>query len=324
MGFTTAEVEQLIEETITEEPPLGLMDTLTEYYNGYCFSEDGKIRVFNSDMVLYYLDHYQQLHKAPRTLLDHNVVSDYGKLEGLIKFRAPEQNREILKEIISDGYTTAKLTERYYLNQEFGEDNFKSLLFYLGLLTIKEANRGRVNLQIPNTVMMELYSAFLRKIIARETSYDPRDAEISQAIDQLAYENSCEKFITLIEGLLKAISNQDYRKFDEKYIKLAMFSYAWVNNLYFIKSEYEVEGTYIDLVFLPQNEKLGLDTLLFELKYIKKEEASKEAIAAALAEAVTQLRGYGSVVEFANKKVTAWAIVFSKDECVARENVDIV
>jgi hypothetical protein len=165
IGFTRAEVKQLIKETIpelakhgedalplshpsfvgrreryqdelsnlgvTEELPFNLMDTLTEYYNGYCFSKGGKERVFNSDMVLYYLDHYQQEHEPPDTLLDHNAVSDYGKLERLITFQTPEQNLEILKEIVFDGYTTANLVERYFIGQKFGAEHFKSLLFYL-------------------------------------------------------------------------------------------------------------------------------------------------------------------------------------------------
>jgi hypothetical protein len=66
-----------------------------------------------------------------------------------------------------------------------------------------------------------------------------------------------------------------------------------------------------------------LDTLLLELKYIKKEHVSKETIAAKLAEAVEQLRAYGSVSEFSGKKVTAWAIVFAKDKCFEKVKVNV-
>ena len=319
MGFTKTEVEYLMKETIPEDLPFDLMDTLTDYYNGYCFSKDGKERVFNSDMVLYYLDYYQQEHKPPDQLLDRNAVSDYGKLEKLIAFQNPERNREILKEIVFDGYTTSKLVDSFSIGQEFEEEHFKSLLFYLGLLTIKETERRRVRLQIPNLVMMGLYADFLRKIIAKETNYVPKRNEIEEAMEQLAYENKIENFIALIEGLLQSISNLDYRNFDEKYIKLAMFAYAEISDLYLIKSEYEVEGGgYIDLVFFPQTDMPELDTLLFELKYIKKEDASKETIEAKRSEALKQLIEYSSAKEFSKKKVTAWALVFAKDECVER------
>jgi len=132
MGFTRSEVERLIEETIpSEERTPDLMDTLTEYYNGYCFSEDGEERVFNSDMVLYYLKDFQQYHKPPRTLLDGNAVSDYGKLEKLITFKNPIQNRTILKNVVSDGFIIAKISEKFSIGRKFDEEDFKSLLFYL-------------------------------------------------------------------------------------------------------------------------------------------------------------------------------------------------
>jgi hypothetical protein len=323
MGFTRTEVEQLIQETIPEELPFDLMDTLTQYYNGYCFSEDAKERMFNSDMVLYYLDHYQQDQRPPRTLLDYNAVSDYGKLERLITFQAPEQNLKILNEIVFDGYTTAKLVERYFIVQKFGAEHFKSLLFYLGLVTIKETDLGAVRLQIPNAVMTGLYFDFLMQIITEEAKYFPDTKLITQAMRELARDNSCEGLTVLIEGLLAALSNRDSMRFSEKEIKVAMAAYARISNLYIIKSEYEVEDGYIDLVFFPRADMPELDILLFELKYIKKGDISEKVIQDALFKATEQLKEYGSAKEFSNKKVIAWAIVFAGEKCVERVNVKI-
>jgi hypothetical protein len=61
-----------------------------------------------------------------------------------------------------------------------------------------------------------------------------------------------------------------------------------------------------------------LATLMFELKYIKKEDASKETIEAKRSEAIEQLLKYSSTKEFSKKKVIAWVLVFAKDECVER------
>ena len=98
-----------------------------------------------------------------------------------------------------------------------------------------------------------------------------------------------------------------------------MFTYAEVSDLYLVKSEYEVEGGgYIDLIFFPRADMPKLDTLLFELKYIKKEDVSKEIIEEKRSEAIKQLIEYSSAKEFSKKKVTAWALVFAKDECVDR------
>jgi hypothetical protein len=297
------------------------MDTLTDYYNGYCFSEDGKEHVFNSDMVLYYLKHYQQEHEPPDTLLSRNAVSDYGKLASLITFQAGEENFEILKEIVFEGYTVAKLTESFTIGQEFTSEHLKSLLFYLGLLTIKETDLGAARLQIPNLVMNGLYFKFLLKIITREADYIPNTKHITDAMVKLARENSCTEFIAVVEDLLHSI-DRDSQRFSEAQIKIAMAAYAGISQLYLVKSEYEVEKQYVDLVFFPQDKRAGLDTLLFELKYLKKEdvtdptsEAGKKIIAEKLAEAEKQLQRYCSAKEF--RKVTCWAIVFLGDKCVA-------
>ena len=96
-----------------------------------------------------------------------------------------------------------------------------------------------------------------------------------------------------------------------------------MSNLYIIKSEYEVEGGYIDLIFFPRDTTSGLDILLFELKYIKKENESEKIIAERLSDAMEQLRRYGSDQEFSGKKITCWAVVFAGEKCVERVNVHI-
>jgi hypothetical protein len=302
------------------------MDTITKYYNGYCFSEDGEERIFNSDMVLYYLNHCQQEHKPPKTLLDKNALSDYGKLEKLIAFENPEQNREILKEIVFDGHTTTELSDSFTIGEKFKKEHFKSLLFYLGLLTIKERYGVRVKLQIPNTAMIGLYFDFLVKIIAKETNYEPEDDERELAMKQIADEHSCEKLIFLAEALLHALANLDYREFNEKYIKFALLAHSWKNDLYTIKSEYELKGgSYIDLAFFPIDSRSKLDIILFELKYIKKSDVpdpdspkAKKLIAAKRDEAMKQLEKYISTNDFSGKNVTCFALVFVKDVCVDR------
>jgi hypothetical protein len=328
MGFTRSEVEFLIQETIIAEPLPHLMNTLTEYYNGYCFSREGKEPVFNSDMVLYYLDHYQQFHEPPDILLDYNAVSDYGKLERLITFQRAEQNLKILEKIVFEGYTIANLVERYFIGQNFEDEHFKSLLFYLGLLTIKGTDLGFFILQIPNAVMTGLYFDFLMNIISKKADYTSDPEDVSGAVRELAYGNSCEKLMILVVNLLKALSNRDSMGFSEKEIKVAIAAHIKMSKMYFIKSEYEAEKKYADLVLFPRNNNLGLDILLFELKYIKKNDVpdptsatGRKIISEKLSEAIEQLKIYGSAEDFSGKKVMCWAVVFVGDNCIERVNV---
>ncbi|MDR2856134.1 MAG: PD-(D/E)XK nuclease domain-containing protein [Methanomicrobiales archaeon] len=67
-----------------------------------------------------------------------------------------------------------------------------------------------------------------------------------------------------------------------------------------------------------------LDILLFELKYIKKGDASEKTIQDALLKATEQVKEYGAAKEFSGKKITAWAIVFAAEKCVERVNVPLM
>jgi hypothetical protein len=321
IGFTRTEVKQLVQETISEKLPFDSVNTLADYYNGYCFSEDSQERVFNSNMVFYYLHHYQRNHKSPDKLLDRDAISDYGKLEKIIKTQTLEQNLEVLKEILFDGYTTAKLIDNYSLGQEFEVEHFKSLLFYLGFLTIKDTYFGLVKLQIPNAVMKGMYFKFLMQVIITEAKYNPNIKFLIQAIHELVHENSCEKFTILIEGLLDALSKQGFIEFSDKEIKVAMAAYVGMSNLYTIKLDYEVENGCIELAFLPRADMPELDTLLFEVKYIKKGNDSKEAISTVLSDAMEHLRRYETSKEFSGKKINSWALIFAREKCVERMKV---
>jgi len=331
MGFTKKEVKQLIEETIPqEELPSDLMNTLTEYYNGYCFCKSGKERVFNSDMVLYYLNHYQRKCEPPDTLLDYNAVSDYGKLERLITFENPIQNRTILKNIVSDGLVIARLSEKFSLVRKFDEEYFKSLLFYLGLLTIKENKPEYIELQIPNAAMTGLYLKFLMDIIAKETNYAPAFEQIARALDQLTFEHKIDKLTELVEGYLVSISNRDNMDYSEKKAKQAMMLYAGISNLYIVKSEYEAQKRYVDFTLRPLQNRPELNTQVFELKYLKKKEvpdpiseAGQKKIDAKVTEVEEQIRNYISAKEFLKEKTTAWVVIFVGEKCVRRVNVPL-
>jgi hypothetical protein len=88
MGFTSEEIHTLFKKTVPEEIDYySIENTLQEYYNGYLFCEDAEKRLFNSDMVLYYLKNYQIYQKPPKSLLDTNIAGDYGKLGNLLRIK---------------------------------------------------------------------------------------------------------------------------------------------------------------------------------------------------------------------------------------------
>ena len=92
-------------------------------------------------------------------------------------------------------------------------------------------------------------------------SFNLEPDKIREAMREIGYEGRCTKLVGLIEDLLHAFSNRDFIGFDEKYIKIALFMYANMSNLYLVKSEYEVDEGYVDIAFLKRDPGILIITL---------------------------------------------------------------
>ncbi|WP_304021327.1 ATP-binding protein [Methanospirillum hungatei] len=322
MGFTEQEVTRLIEATVPGEVTRENLPIMRQYYNGYLFSEMGETRVFNSDMILYYLSSIRENGQPPEQLLDMNIASDYGKIGKLLEIKSPMSNIAVLKDIVYKGEVTAQITAQFSMEKEFTRDDFISLLFYLGLLTIKKPIPGEVSLTIPNYVIKGLYFDLFTRFIAQEGSFDLEPARIREAIREIGYEGRCVKLIGLIEDLLHAFSNRDFIGFDEKYIKIAFFTYANMSNLYLVKSEYEVNEGYIDIALLKRDPWHPDYYAIFELKYLKMADSSPERIEQVVQSGQDQLSRYVSSPELsAIPNLKRWVLVFAGDRCVVVDEV---
>ena len=134
---------------------------MKQYYNGYLFNEDSETRVFNPNMVLYFLDSLIKNSKYPKSMLDLNIKTDYKKLENLaFNFK----DEETIESIITNEEIDVNLVERFNLEYMYeNKENFISLLFYMGMLTIKESFLGNITLKVPNVAMKEIYWEYFRR-----------------------------------------------------------------------------------------------------------------------------------------------------------------
>ena len=165
MGFTAKELKPLLQSIeIPESKKNELMNKLKEYYNGYLFHQDAQSKVFNSDMILYFFKHYLRQHKEPEELIDSNISSDYRKLEQLFSLNKEEKTNEILESILNEELQDVVFTREFSLDTRFNADDFKSLLFYLGFLTIKEKTPVNIKLGLPNYAIKEVYLKVSKKI----------------------------------------------------------------------------------------------------------------------------------------------------------------
>ena len=292
LGFTENELEFLLNESnINSFGKEILISDMKQYYNGYLFNEDSESRVFNPNMVLYFLDNLIKNNKYPKNMLDLNIKTDYKRLEN-IAFNFKDE--ETIENILTNEEVEANLVERFNLEYMYeNKENFVSLLFYMGMLTIKEAFLGNITFSIPNIAMKEIYWEYFKRKLADSNDLKIDNVKINKAIKEMAVNGECNLFIDYLKDFLRNLSNRDLIKFDEKYIKILLLS-IFTNNVYIQNSEYEVEEGYIDILLLKNKafqEKIKYEWII-ELKYIK--EKDKNTFEEVKKEGIEQLKRYGN------------------------------
>ena len=132
------------------------------WYDNYCFSKNAlktQSRVFNSDMVLYYLHNYMSDGRPPRQMLAPNTKTDFQKLEKLMELGGGHEN--VLTTIAECDEIVSGIEESFPAEMLTDQNIFISLLYYYGLLTINGTRGAELRLGIPNNnVRKQYYSYF--------------------------------------------------------------------------------------------------------------------------------------------------------------------
>lgn len=168
MGFTESEVREMLTYYATNSPFNHTIDELIAlmkpWYDNYCFAQEcyGEAAMYNSNMVLYFVYNYILQGKVPRNMIESNIRIDYEKLRMLIrKDKEFAHDASIIQTLVSQGYITGELKKGFPAVNIADPDNFVSLLYYFGMLTISGTYRGKTKLTIPNQVAQEqLYNLF--------------------------------------------------------------------------------------------------------------------------------------------------------------------
>jgi hypothetical protein len=318
MGFSEAEVQELLSLVLEDKSREGqIMQDLRDYYNGYRFYPLSEQNIYNSDMVLYFLDHFKHDQTYPRQMLDPNIAPDYGKLKQMFKVANLQANLQVLEEVLEKGSVESEQIYQFHFEKDFGKKEFVNFLFYLGNLTLQEVySNGILAFRVPNKVIEELYWKFYSEVLQGYAGLSYFQDEVQMAVSEMALTGNPEKFFALIEKLLQKLSNRDFIRFDEKHIKMIFVAYLVQSNIFWVQSEREIEGgKYIDLeLFIRPNNPNTHHQFALELKYLKKEQ--ENLLKATMQEAKKQLWAYYTDDEVLQGKelLHLWAIVVVKNK----------
>ena len=300
LGFTEEEVHKLLEMYrdygVFNQDVEATLAVMREWYNGYRFAEEAEGDLYNTDMVLYFLDESMPNKKSPRELIDTNVRIDYGKLRHLLTVnRQLNGNFDLLRHIIGEESTESNIQLSFPLDRLDRRENFLSLLHYFGLLSIRDVSYGVPRLGIPNQTVKRLMYGYLRDAYDDVGVFSVDVYTFSRLMRHMAYEGAWQPVLEFLrDALAEQTGIRDYMD-GEKVIHGFVAAHLSMIDQFMLHSEHELNKGFADLYlepFVAQYSDMRYGYVL-ELKYLKRSEVLDESLVAnKVQEAVLQLRGY--------------------------------
>ena len=301
-GFTEKDVRDMLEYYSTTCPFNHSVDELIElmkpWYDSYCFAEEcyGRSSMYNSNMVLYFIDNY--VHSGgnlPRYMIEENIRVDYNKLRMLIrKDKEFAHDASVIQTLLQQGYVTGELKTGFPAESISDPNNFVSLLFYFGMLTISGMHKGETKLTIPNQVVREqLFAYILDTYHENDLTFD--SYEKRKLASGLAYDGKWKPYFEYIAGCLHRYASQRDKQKGEYFVHGFTLAMTAQNPFYRPVSEKDSQEGYVDLFLHPLLDiyKDMRHSYIIELKYAKGKD-SNERIEQLRRQAVEQAERYAS------------------------------
>jgi len=299
-GFTEEEVREMLEYYASVLPFHHTVDELIQvmkpWFDNYCFSIKrlGKTTMYNSIMVLNFIDNYiRNDYEIPEKMVETNIRIDYDKMRMLIRHdKEFAHDASIIQDLVTKGYVTGNLVENFPAERINDPDNFLSLLFYFGMVTIDGTYQGNTKFVIPNEVVRDqMYTYLLDAYKENDLTFEQYDKNKLES--KLAYEGDYKPYFDYIADCLKRFSSQRDKQKGEAFVH--GFTLAMTSQCKFYRpiSELDNDGGYADIYLLPLCDiyKDMTDSYIIELKYCKSS-TTDEQVKRLFEEASAQISRY--------------------------------
>ena len=314
LGFSAEDVREMfnyyknVGKIKPEADIEAVIEEMKPWYDNYCFSKNAletQSKVFNCDMVFYYLRNYIRRGEGPKEMIDPNTKTDYNKMKKLLQLDRLDGDRKgVIRTIAEEGEIVCRLEETFPASRITDPEVFPSLLFYYGMLTIKGTLGNLLILGIPNNNVRKQYYGFL---------LDEYQAVNRVNINSLSVEFAYMALNGKWKEPLQHMAD-DYAKVSsvrdgieaERNLQGFFMAYLNLNAYYYTAPELELSHGYCDFFLLPDLTHYATKhSYILELKVLSKKEFDDEAKDARRedgtpmtkaekqwAEAVEQINGY--------------------------------
>lgn len=283
LGFSTTDVVEMFtyykeHGSIPADSDIdAIVNDMKPWYDNYCFAKQAlkkKTRMFNCDMVLYYLRNYMDAGCPPEEMIDPNTRTDYGKMKKLLQFDKLDGERKgIIRKIAEEEQIVTQLYESFSAYQIPKAEIFPSLLFYYGMLTIKGTRGSKLILGIPNNNVRKQYYGYL------EEEYQAKAyVNVNQLTDyyyDMAYDGKWEEGLRFMADAYAKVSSVRDGIEAERNLQGFFMAYLNLNDYYITAPELELNHGYCDFFLLPDlTHYASQHSYILELKVLSKKDFS--------------------------------------------------
>ena len=283
LGFSTTDVVEMFtyykeHGSIPADSDIdAIVNDMKPWYDNYCFAEDAlkkKTRMFNCDMVLYYLRNYMDNGCSPRQMIDPNTRTDYGKMKKLLQFDKLDGERKgIIRKIAEEEQIVTQLYESFSAYQIPKAEIFPSLLFYYGMLTIKGTRGSKLVLGIPNNNVRKQYYGYLEEEYQAKAYVDVN--QLTDYYYDMAYDGKWEEGLRFMADAYAKVSSVRDGIEAERNLQGFFMAYLNLNDYYITAPELELNHGYCDFFLLPDlTHYASQHSYILELKVLSKKDFS--------------------------------------------------
>ena len=303
LGFTAEEAVKMFSDfkgtgRFTHGDPAEIVESIKPWYDGYCFAKKkvGEECVFNSDMTLYYLKSLVETGEPPESMVDANIRTDYDKLKTISDLQRtvfrmdPVEALPMTEQTVTSGGVQFPLVESFPAEAIIKPENFRSLFFYYGLLSMTGRRMGATVFSVPNACVEKQIYGYLR-----DRYFPPTKSFLDwdDAARSLAYEGKWREFFELVAKNFEETT--PIRGGISGEVRLQGYFQCEMGHLpqFITCPELEMSHGNCDFFLFPERTYYGdvPHSYIVEFKHLKKG-AKKSEVDAQRKEGVAQLKAY--------------------------------
>lgn len=285
LGFSTEDVRELFtyyqkQGKIPADRDIeAIINEMKSWYDNYCFSKNAletQSKVFNCDMVLYYLRNYMRRGEGPEQMLDPNTKTDYNKMKKLLQLDKLDGDRKgVIKTIAEKGEIIGTIEESFPARELTDPNIFISLLFYYGMLTIKGVLGEQLILGIPNNNVRKQYYNYLLELYQEEKCLNTTN--LKTLFTYMAFEGKWQDALGFMAKAYADISSVRDGIEAERNLQGFFMAYLSLTSYYYTAPELELNHGYCDFFLLPDLTHYPTKhSYIIELKVLSKKEWNEE------------------------------------------------